>query len=256
MVWPRKNIFAEYTHRVPPRFYVPQACETQSTVELPQDEAAHLTRVLRLDAGDEIRVFNGRGDEWAATVRDAGRHAVRVSLDERVTPAREMRVRITLAAAVLKGDKMNDVVRDAVMLGVAAIQPVVTQRSETSVAALSRGRRVERWQRIVVASAKQCGRAVVPPVNEAAPFEDVLSSANVIMLTEPALVERAQRLVQVPTVPAATLLVGPEGGWTQGEVQRAVESGATLLTLGSHTLRADAAPLVALTALRVRWEDF
>ena len=80
-------------------------------------------------------------------------------------------MQLTLVASVLKGDKMDDVVRDAVMLGVAAIQPVVSERSETSMAAMARSGRVARWQRIAVSSAKQCGRAVVPPIHPAMPLE-------------------------------------------------------------------------------------
>ena len=238
-----------------PRFYVPEASDAERFVELPEDEAAHLTRVLRLTAGEVIRVFNGRGAEWTATVDEASKRRVIVRIDERVTPAQEPRIAIALAVAVLKGDKMDDIVRDAVMLGVAAIQPVVTHRTEASLSALSRNRRVERWQRVAVASAKQCGRAVVPQITDVVPFERVLTATTVIMLAEPSVNAPTRPLARVPAAETATLLVGPEGGWAEGEVQLAVDRGAMLLTLGSHTLRADAAPLVALTALRVRWED-
>ncbi len=87
---------------------------------------------------------------------------------ERAVPAPETRVPATLVMCVLKGDKMDDVVRDAVMLGATAIQPIVSERTEMGSAALARSRRVERWQRVAVSSVKQCGRAVVPPVREPA----------------------------------------------------------------------------------------
>jgi 16S rRNA (uracil1498-N3)-methyltransferase len=261
MVWPRKNIHAEYTQPVPARFYVPEARDEASSIELPQDEAAHVTRVLRLSSGDRIRVFNGRGQEWDAVIDHVSRQRVTARLTSPVHPGTEPRTAVTLAVAVLKGDKMDDIVRDAVMLGVTAIQPLLTTRTEIAAAAIEKSGRIARWQRIAVSSAKQCGRAVVPDVRPAMSFEDALSAApqqteQTVMLVEPSAAGDAKTLRDVPHVDRITLVIGPEGGWTEQEVQRAVGRGTMLLTLGSQTLRADAVPLVALTALRVRLEDF
>src|SRR5207247_8847150 len=123
---------------------------------------AHLTRVWRLGVGDVVSVFDGRGREFLARVAAAQRRDVRVQLMSRVEPAAEPAVALTLVQAVLKGDKMDDVVRDAVMLGATAIQPIVTTRTEATVAALMRGARVERWRRVALASVKQSRRAVLP----------------------------------------------------------------------------------------------
>jgi 16S rRNA (uracil1498-N3)-methyltransferase len=225
-------------------------------IELPQDEAAHLVRVLRLAVGDPIRVFNGRGDEWMATVEEAGKRRATARLTEPSTPAPEARVAITLAVAVLKGDNMDHIVRDAVMLGVTAVQPLVTARTEIARAAIERSDRISRWHRIAVSSAKQCGRAVVPDVRPVAQLDEVLRGMPpCVMLVEPSIGIAAATLRDVPAFDRVTLLVGPEGGWTPQEVETAVASGTTLLTLGPRTLRAAAVPIVALTALRVHWED-
>jgi 16S rRNA (uracil1498-N3)-methyltransferase len=225
-------------------------------IELPEDEARHLVRVLRLSAGDRIRVFNGRGDQWLATVDEAGKRRVSARLDEPSPPAAEARVPITLAVSVLKGDKMDDIVRDAVMLGVTAIIPMITARTEVSGASIERGDRRARWQRIAVSSAKQCGRAVVPDVRPALRPDQVLRDlTSCVMLVEPAAASASHRVRDLPAMAEATLLVGPEGGWTPDEVAAAAASHAWLLTLGPRTLRADAVPMVALTALRVHWED-
>jgi 16S rRNA (uracil1498-N3)-methyltransferase len=151
------------------RFFAPAAGVPGDRILLPVDEAEHLTRVLRLSSGDNVRVFNGRGAEFEAVVDTADREGVRLTIGAPCVPAPEPRVAFTLAQAVLKGDKMDDVVRDAVMIGVAAIHPIVTARSEISLASLARGRRRERWERIAVSSAKQCGRAVVPSIAEPRP---------------------------------------------------------------------------------------
>ncbi len=154
-----------------PRFHVPGVTAASASVELPEDEAEHLVRVLRLGVGDEVEVFDGRGGLWRAEVVQAAKKSAAIRALEPLPAARELGVQLTLVASVLKGDKMDDVVRDAVMLGVAAIQPVVSERAETSMAAMARSNRVARWQRIAVSSAKQCGRAVVPPIHPAMPLD-------------------------------------------------------------------------------------
>src|SRR5688572_6230793 len=138
-VCPRKNICAdEYTLRVRPRFHVPGLTSTAERVELPEDEAEHLVRVLRLGVGDEVDVFDGRGGLWRAEVVHAGKKAAAVRLVARGAPARELKVQLSLVVSVLKGDKIDDVVRDAVMLGVTSIRPVISERTEIGLAAIAR----------------------------------------------------------------------------------------------------------------------
>jgi len=246
------------------RFYVPDAKSAGDLAALPEDEAQHLTRVLRLKAGDSVRVFNGRGREFNAVVERAAKGGVRVRVGTRREPAPEPRVAVTLAQAVLKGDKMDDVVRDAVMMGVTTIQPIVTTRTEVSLATLQRGRRRERWERIAISSAKQCGRAVVPailnpkslePAGHALPAMRL--SAPVLMLVEPGAMSDGVALgdLDLAAPETATVIVGPEGGWTPEELAAALTS-CRLITLGGRTLRADAMAVVALAALFARWREF
>lgn len=242
------------------RFYAPGAASGQRLV-LPDDEAQHLTRVLRLASGDMIRVFDGRGSEFEAIVESAGKTEVSIVVGvRRVAPAREARVAVTLAQAVLKGDKMDHVVRDAVMMGVAAIQPVVTTRSEVTLASLLRRRGRDRWQRIAVSSAKQCGRAVVPAVLEPLEFDDVVRGGAIgsaFMLVEPHAAEKVVPLALLPEeIPdEASIFIGPEGGWTPEEIDRAAAV-VHLVTLGSRTFRADAMATVALSAFFTLWKEF
>lgn len=239
-----------------PRFFAPAAAAVATTIDLPDDEASHLTRVLRLKAGDHVAVFNGSGGEWRGSVERADKKRVSVHLSEAVAPVPEPRVAITLAIAMLKGDKMGDLIRDAVMLGAAAIQPIITTRSEAAQSSKAKSARLDRWARIAVASTKQCGRAVVAPIHSPRGLPAVLESAkSAIMFVEPDAATEALPLQDLPRTDAATLFIGPEGGWTPDEVRQASRSGAMLVTLGAQTIRADAMPLVALTALRVHWND-
>jgi len=244
---------------MPPRFLADSIDLASSTARLSPDETRHLSQVLRLGTGDEIAVFDGAGREFLARVDEVDRSGASVTLLDAIEPAAEPAVRLTLAQAYLKGDKMDDVVRDAVMLGFAAVQPIVTARAETSLAALMRSARHERWHRIAVSSAKQCGRAVVPAIAPPIAFDGPTSLAHLpspqFLLVEPGASALTTAVAGVdPTAPAAaTLIVGPEGGWTAEEVQRCAGH-AHPLGIGALTLRADAAAMVAAAALITHWK--
>ncbi len=240
------------------RVLVPAASHEDERLEVPADEAQHLLRVLRLGPGAAVRVFDGRGHEWDATIRQTTKQRVEVELGTGRVSAPETRIRYTLAAAVLKGDGTDQVVRDAVMLGVTAIRPFVSARSEASVAALARGHRRERWERIAVASAKQCGRAVVPAIHEVVDVATAMMAdpaALRLLLAEPAMAVPATTLSAIPAPTEASLAIGPEGGWTNAEVAAATSAGWRVLRLGGRVLRADAAPAVALAACQAVWMD-
>ena len=256
------------------RFHAPAAERTGDVVELPRDEAQHLFRVLRLKIGAVVRIFNGRGSEFDAVVATASKDGARVRVGQSCAAVAEARVAVTLAQAVLKGDKMDDVVRDAVMMGVVAIQPLVTARTEIALTALERGHRRERWQRIAVSSSKQCGRAVVPAVlapctlkdaaaalleltRERTPENNPEKMPPGLMCVEPTASAEMLTLGDMEADPplATTIVVGPEGGWSAEEIS-AGSSVCRLVTLGPRTLRADAMALVALTALFTRWREF
>jgi 16S rRNA (uracil1498-N3)-methyltransferase len=247
------------------RFYLPRASGPGQVVALPEDEAQHLTRVLRLGEGAPVSVFDGRGREFEAVVESAGKTEVLIAVGrEQKPPATEPRVGVTLVQAVLKGDKMDDVIRDAVMMGVAAIQPAVTARTEVSLATLIKGHRRERWQKIAISSAKQCGRATVPEVLEPCEFAlippalaDTALPGPVLILVEPSATIMAVAFRDLdPTVPSqAMVIVGPEGGWEPDEIE-ATSMICLPVTLGARTLRADAVAVVALSALFTIWKEF
>jgi 16S rRNA (uracil1498-N3)-methyltransferase len=243
------------------RFYAPALDSGDETVVLPRDEAEHLTRVLRLGTGDMVAVFDGRGHEFVARVASALRRDVRVQIVSRLEPTPESSVALTLAQAVLKGDKMDEVIRDAVMLGAFAVQPIVTKRSETTVAALMKGARVDRWRRVALASVKQSRRAVMPEIRMPLMLETALGdppAALRIMTVEPgtaATVAPISVLQQEPAPTDAMLFVGPEGGWTAEEWSVAADHGVRLISLGPRTLRADAVPIAAISVLQFIWGE-
>jgi 16S rRNA (uracil1498-N3)-methyltransferase len=244
------------------RFFAPDLASGGPVVRLPPEEAEHLVRVLRLGVGAVVQVFDGRGREFLARVESTGRQEVVVTALDPVASAPEPAVALTLAQAVLKGDRMDDVVRDAAMLGVTAVQPIISERTEIQAAHRPRASRTERWHRVAVASVKQCGRAVVPEVRIPLRLDDYLRvevAACRVLLVEPRAGGPAPRPFSVrepeATPASAALLIGPEGGWTDEEMRAAGRHNFQRLTLGSRTLRADATPVAAIAVLQFLWGD-
>ena len=242
------------------RFYAPNASRIGQTVTLPPGEAHQLRHVLRLRRDATVHAFDGRGHEFVARVQAVDRGSVSIRTVDAVEPAREPAVDLELALAVLKGRTAGAVVRDATMLGARAIQPITTARSQTG-SATGLDRAVGRWQAIAIASAKQCRRAVVPAVKPPIPFAQLVARGARglgILLVEPAIAAphaSIRTVADQPPPALATIAVGPEGGWTDTEVEAAAGAGFRLLTLGSRTLRADAAPAAALAILQYVWGD-
>jgi 16S rRNA (uracil1498-N3)-methyltransferase len=243
------------------RFFAPDASEVGQIVSLPVFEAEHLTRVLRLGTGALVHLLNGRGLAFEGVVTHAARGRADVRIAAPRAAAREWGVRITLAPALLKGDKMDDVVRDAVMMGVAAIQPILADRSEVSRGALVRSHRQERWSRIAVSSAKQCDRALVPDVRPVITSLELLQQISDAgermtgcMFVEPAAGAAAEGLDRRLPHEQAVVLIGPEGGWSHAELE-AARPWTRHVTLRGPIMRADAMPLVGMAALLTAWGE-
>lgn len=240
-----------------PRVYSAELEADMTTVTLTPSESHHLTHVLRVTPGAHIRVFNGRGLEVEAIIESSAAKAVGCRVLHPVASATELTVRLTLAQALLTSAKMDDVIRDATMMGVHAIQPLVSARTNVPASAVVRGDIDKRWTRIAVASAKQCGRAVVPVIRAPIELNELLEAPSFgarLFLVEPGehtVGASSELLIARPS--EALLVVGPEGGWTSEEVMVARAAGCQLWQLGQRTLRADAAATVALAVLTYLW---
>ncbi|MDT4895579.1 MAG: rRNA (uracil1498-N3)-methyltransferase [Acidobacteriota bacterium] len=241
------------------RFFAPRSAFAPdgSTITLASDEARHLRDVLRLERGDEVFVFDGEGQEFRCRIEDCGRNGAALSVSGEVDAARpESTLRLTLAIALLKGEKFDLVVQKATELGVARIVPVLTKFADVRLRDAADGaRRVTRWQRIALEACKQSGRARLPqvaaPVMSASFIERASSDAGEwrVMFSERSGSRLVETIKKLPAQPVAvTALVGSEGGWTDEEIQLAQNTGWSVVTLGGRTLRAETAA-IAVTAL-------
>jgi 16S rRNA (uracil1498-N3)-methyltransferase len=252
------------------RFHAPPGAFTSEleTVHLASDEARHLRDVLRLKPGDEVYVFDGAGREFHCRVEDSRRDAAQLKVISEVEPARsESLLQLTLAIALLKGEKFDLVVQKATELGVARVVPVVTKHADIRLRDESdAAKRVARWQRIALEASKQSGRAVVPEVDNPVAFESMIQNeASAVASDSPmrrlmfserlgqSLLEAAKN---IPTkVSRITALVGCEGGWANEELEAARDAGWTVLTLGGRTLRAETAAITVVTLIQHLYGD-
>jgi 16S rRNA (uracil1498-N3)-methyltransferase len=223
---------------------------------LPEDAANHVGRALRLRPGDALVVFDGRGGEYEAVIQRIDRGRVEVKTGAYHAEDREAPLGVGLVQGLPEADKMDWILQKSVELGVAWVQPVVCERSVVRLSGERAARREAHWQRVVVAACEQCGRNRVPALRPTLAFRDWAaqpSQAARWMLAPGAGESLAAR--PAPTGPVE-LLVGPEGGLSERELDIAATIGFEALALGPRVLRAETAPLAALAAMQALWGDF
>ncbi|MFO1306384.1 MAG: 16S rRNA (uracil(1498)-N(3))-methyltransferase [Burkholderiales bacterium] len=239
-----------------PRFFVRDPLSPDlagSEVALPDDVAHHALRVLRLATGEAITLFDGRGGEYAATLVRAGKRDAWARIDAFDPADRESPLAATLVQAITATDTMDAIVRHAVELGVAAIEPVVTERSARFPSGAHGDKRLAHWREVAVAACEQCARNRVPGVLAPMPFTEWVRTPRTGIVFDAGAAEALQ-----PAAPAGPfhVLVGAEGGLTAREVELAVRAGLRAVRAGPRVLRAETAALAALAAINVAWGDF
>jgi 16S rRNA (uracil1498-N3)-methyltransferase len=231
------------------RFFASREAFDNQSVTLTGDEARHLRDVLRSRVGDEVYVFNGEGQEFRCTVSQLKRDLAILEVCEEVDPSKpESPLNLTLAVALLKGEKFDLVVQKATELGVTKIVPVETRYADIRLRdALDAKKRVYRWQRIAMEAAKQSGRAKVPNISAPVTFDSLLaenSEALQLMFSEREGYPLQEALITATTQPVVTL-IGSEGGWSDEEIQNARDNAWKIVTLGGRVLRAETGAITA-----------
>jgi 16S rRNA (uracil1498-N3)-methyltransferase len=231
------------------RFYSPPI-GPDDTVVLTGDEANHLARVRRIRRGERVLVFDGSGIECDAVVREIGRNEVVLSIEARQPVDRELPFSLTLGCSPAKGDRLHWLIEKATELGVSRFVPILTERSSEQ----ARGLRPEKAERWVIEACKQCGRNILMEVSDAVAWPDFLASSN----------SQSVRLIAAPTGSSLNVLdgfqrqtgiviaVGPEGGFTPGELDTAVGVGWEPISLGPRTLRVETAALAMVASVTAR----
>ena len=237
------------------RFHALPDAFNDQTVTLGTDEARHLRDVLRLKAGDEVYVFDGRGREFRCRLVKTMRDAAELQLEAEVEPAKpESQLQLNLCVALLKGEKFDLVVQKATELGVVKVTPLITRYADIHLRDESdAAKRVTRWQRIALEAAKQSGRAFVPEISTPAPFHSVSAEGLGIMFSERG--GEALESLMEPVPAQVTALVGSEGGWSDEEIESARARNFHVITLGGRILRAETAAITIAVLLQHRFGD-
>ena len=237
-----------------PRFYCPQTLAAGVIVDLP-DAVAHHLFVVRMQPGDTLTLFDGRGGQYRASLLDSGKKRASARVEEHQALEVELPYAITLAQGLPEGAKMDWIIEKAVELGVAAIQPLAAQRSVVRLSGERAEKRHAHWQGVIVAASEQCGRnrlAQLAPVMDAKRWLDQPGTGPRILFS-PRAGHTLAHWARDTAPQAVTVLVGPEGGFSAEEEEYAVKRGAVALSLGPRVLRAETAALAAVAAINACW---
>ena len=238
------------------RVHVPGPLTSGHRHTIEGDAANHITRVLRLERGNPLTLFDGRGGEHAAHIEEFRKGAVIVAVGERAAADRESRLSLTLAQGVSRGERMDWVVQKATELGVTRIVPVLTERTVVKLDSKQSERKLAHWQGIAVAACEQSGRDRIPEIAAPLDLHDFLHGID----------SRATRLLLSPTgaqrvddlkAPEGgiVVLIGPEGGLAEPEQRAALNAGFVAVRLGPRVLRTETAAVAALTLLQHQFGD-
>ena len=222
-----------------------------AVVALDPEESHHVARVLRLGVGDALSVFDGRGGEWEATIHEASREGVKVTVGAARTGEVEPQLRVVLHQALTRPEKLEWVLQKGTELGVAAFRLIASERAEAPPPSPSRE---TRYRRILMEACKQSGRRRLPDleIGELGPAGDGVTA---IVLAPGAGVAPLGELLAFPPTPEVWLAVGPEGGFSDAELTAAVAHGWREASLGPRVLRTETAGAVATAIVLHRWAD-
>ncbi len=241
-----------------PRFYCPPPLSVNAPFELPPAAAHHASRVLRLRVNDVVQLFDGAGIELHGIICEISGKRVVLGKLQVCTVNRESPLHIVLAQAMCSSEKMDWVVQKATELGATEIQPVQTQRSVAKLSAERAEKRIEHWHSVTIAACEQCGRNVLPKVHAPQELSAWLAAMRDMPGSKFILLPHAATTLHEQPQPQGTitLLIGPEGGFSEDEAQLAQQIGFIPIRLGARVLRTETAAMAGIATLQTLWGDF
>jgi 16S rRNA (uracil1498-N3)-methyltransferase len=243
------------------RFYAPPENFHDAEITLDFEQTKHLRDVLRLRDGENINIFDGAGREFSCVIEKIGKRETVLKIIVEAKPrAPESSLDLTLAVALLKGEKFDLVLQKAVELGVTRFVPLQTARADVKFKdAKEIEKKLERWRRIIVEAAKQCGRAVLMPVETPQNFTEFVEKSSAPKAKNESHVLFSERggesFSGVETGKKFVAVIGSEGGWEDAEIELARENGFQIITLNGRILRAETAAISLAAILQNRFGD-
>lgn len=239
-----------------PRIFSDSALTVNSSTELTGSSARHVGKVLRLQPGDSLILFDGSGSDFAATIKSVSKNNLTLSCDEKLSVSTYSPLQTELWQGISKGPRMDTVVQKATELGVHRIRPVFTRYGVVKLDAARSEKRVQHWRDVAISACEQCGRADIPEILPPLTFTDALEQ----------LPADAASLMLAPdgdtTLPEALhadkqniIMIGPEGGFSADEETMAREKGVSMVKLGNRILRTETAPVAVLGIAQYLYGD-
>ena len=238
-----------------PRVYSPQTMAIGDCIELEAGAARHLTSALRMSPGQVITLFNGQGGEYTAELIEAKKGKAKVSITNFDQVSRESSLSIHLAIGISRGERMDWIMQKATELGVSEITPLFTERCEVKLSGDRLEKKVGHWQQVAISACEQSQRNTVPLVNKPKKLEQWQASCDASLKlvlhhrTKSSLIDTPRPSAEV------ALLIGPEGGLSEREIEQAIALNFQPLALGPRVLRTETAPLAAIAILQSLWGD-
>lgn len=239
-----------------PRIYHPDILQPNDTLTLTDQAAQHLQQVLRLQMGDQLILFNGKGGEYQAVIKSIHKRNVLVEIGTYTAHEVESPLHIHLGQAVSRGEKMDFTIQKAVELGVAEITPLISERCNVKLSADRFQKKSAHWQAVIISACEQSGRNHIPIIHEPVQLNNWLAQHHkgLKLMLHPAI--NKSLITENSPQKYITLLVGSEGGFSEEEIAWATENNFQQLTLGPRILRTETAALAAISVLQGIWGDF
>ena len=240
-----------------PRIYTPQSLSPHQTLQLEEQASNHLIKVLRLKEQHPIILFNGQGGCYQAEISTAHKKHTEIRLLDFQADNLSSPLNSHIAIGLSKGDKLELIIQKATELGVNSISPIMTEHSDVKMSSERAEKKLRQWQHIAISACEQSGRNIIPTINPVQAFTTWLDTAKnneeTIALFH---TQGGTKLSTLEKPSTLHLCFGPEGGFSESEVQQATNYNSKVLTLGQRILRAETAPIASLGAAQTLWGDW
>jgi ribosomal RNA small subunit methyltransferase E len=239
-----------------PRIYHPELLEYQTQCQLFEDAANHVGRVLRMVEGEQLELFDGSNHIYPAIITESNKKSVKVNILGRELSDKESNLKIHLGQVISRGERMEFTIQKSVELGVNVITPLWSERCGVKLDGERMDKKIQQWQKIVIAACEQCGRNVVPEIRPLMKLQDWCAEDDGAIKLN--LHPRAQHSIKtLPMIPkdGVRLLIGSEGGLSEQEIVQTQQKGFTEILLGKRVLRTETASLAAISALQIYFGD-
>lgn len=243
------------------RFFVEKIIPTGGFLSITGKEARHIVTVLRMKKGETLILMDREGQSFEATIEAVHYKEVKVRITKTIPPLPPSPIEMSLAQAIIKSHPMEYLIKKVTELGIGSIHPFYSERTVIKLKPEQLKNKMDRWMEIMKSACKQCGRVTLPTLNTPLPFEELINTVpnkktlKVLLWEDEDKADLKRLLTSMSFAPHVFAIVGPEGGFTSNEINRAREAGFQIISLGNRILRAETAAVSLISIIQYEWGD-